>query len=224
MRWRVSNRNRGFLLLTIALSAFLAITAIAAFRLKPLLAQMAKAKVSNSVTRVVCDAVNEAVNSGKICYNELVSFEKDYEGHVTALHSNMAACNRLQSEILDTIVERMGEISSRELSIPLGNLTGSPLLAGRGPRFHIKMESMGSSSARFENEFISAGINQTRHQIILHIDVYVTILLPGATTVAKVSNAITVAETVIVGSVPQTYTYFTTEPGSLMEDAKDLVL
>ena len=86
------------------------------------------------------------------------------------------------------------------------------------------MESVGSSTAWFENQFISAGINQTRHNIVLHIDVDVSILLPGFTAVTRVSNSFTVAETVIVGSVPDTYTYFATAPDAYEEDAKNYIL
>ena len=86
------------------------------------------------------------------------------------------------------------------------------------------MESVGSSSARFENLFTSAGINQTSHRIVLHIDVSLAILLPGFTAATKVSNAVTVAETIIVGNVPETYTYFSTNPSDGIEDQKDYVL
>ena len=86
------------------------------------------------------------------------------------------------------------------------------------------MESVGSSSAWFENQFADAGINQTRHEIVLHVDVAVSILLPGVTTAARVANAVTVAETVIVGNVPQTYTYFSTQPETYQEDLKDYIL
>ena len=212
------------LLALLTAAGLLLLTAAAAMRLKPLLERMATSRVSSSVTRVVSDAVDQAIRSGDIQYHALVSYEKDREGRITALHSNMAACNRLQSAILDQIVEGIGEVSSRDLSIPIGNLTGSALLAGRGPRIRVRMESLGSSTAYFENQFASAGINQTRHQIVLHVDVYVTILLPGITTATKVSNEMTVAETVIVGTVPETYTYFSTEPSALTEDAKDHIL
>ena len=83
---------------------------------------------------------------------------------------------------------------------------------------------MGSSSANFENAFTTAGINQTKHQIVLNIDVTVSILLPGFSTATTVSNAVTVAETVIVGSVPDTYTYFSSNPESVVTDVKDYVL
>ena len=86
------------------------------------------------------------------------------------------------------------------------------------------MESIGSSSSEFRNQFETAGINQTRHQIILQIDVTISILLPGFTTATNVSSAVTVAETVIVGSVPESYTYFHTTDTDYVEDAKDHVL
>ena len=112
---------------------------------------------------------------------------------------------------------------TRELAIPLGSLTGSPLLAGRGPLLHIKMQSVGSSSAHFENAFASAGINQTRHEIRLVVDVYVSVLLPGFSTVTKVTNRCAVAETVIVGSVPDTYTYFDTRE-DMSSTAEDFIM
>ena len=196
----------------------------AAGQMKPLLTRLATTRVSNTVNRIVIEAVDESIRNGEIRYTQLISLEKDTEGKITAVHSNMAAFNRLQAEILDLILARIDQVSARELSIPVGTLTGSALLAGRGPRISVRMESVGTSSARFDNEFSSAGINQTRHQIILHIDVSVTILLPGFSAATKVSNAVTVAETVIVGGVPNTYTYFSTTPDTYEEDLKDYIL
>ena len=121
------------------------------------------------------------------------------------------------------VPQRLSEVSTRELAIPLGSLTGSPLLAGRGPLLHIKMQSVGSSSAHFENAFASAGINQTRHEIRLVVDVYVSVLLPGFSTVTKVTNRCAVAETVIVGSVPDTYTYFDTRE-DMSSTAEDFIM
>lgn len=193
-------------------------------RMRPLLESLATTRVSNTVNRIIFEAVNEAIQEGEISYEELISMEKDLDGKITAVHSNMAAFNRLQAQILDLILARIDQVSARELSIPVGTLTGSALLAGRGPRISVRMESVGSSSARFENRFESAGINQTNHQIVLDIDVSIAILLPGFTTATTVSTAVTVAETVIVGAVPETYTYFSTAPETYEEDLKDYIL
>ena len=171
-------RALAFLLMALALTVLF----IAATQMRPLLESMATTRVSNTVTRIVSEAVYEAIEKGELQYDGLVSFEKDTEGHITAVQSNMAAFNHLQAEILDTVLTRISQVPTGDLSIPIGSLTGSTLLAGRGPRITVRMESVGSSEANFRNAFTSAGINQTKHQIILTVDVSVSVLLPGFRT------------------------------------------
>ncbi|WP_295753203.1 sporulation protein YunB [uncultured Oscillibacter sp.] len=223
-RRRITRRTLWSVLAFSTVALLLTLMLFATTQMRPLLTSLATTRVSNTVNRIVSEAVDEAIESGNISYSDLITFEKDKDGRITAIYSNMAAFNRLQSKILDIILARIDQVSARELSIPLGSLTGSVLLAGRGPRISVRMESVGSSSARFENEFTSAGINQTKHQIVLNIDVAVSILLPGFSAATTVSNAVTVAETVIVGSVPDTYTYFSSTPENYVSDAKDYIL
>lgn len=223
-RRRIDRRTLLRALALFLVAGVLTLAVVASVQMRPLLVSLATTRVSNAVTGIVSQAVSESIAAGELSYNDLVSFEKDNEGKITAVRSNMSAFNHLQAEILDTILERIGQTSARELSIPVGTLTGSTLLAGRGPRVSVRMESVGSSEAHFQNAFTSAGINQTKHQIILNIDVYVSILLPGFTTATKVSNSFIVAETVIVGSVPESYTYFSTDPETYEEDLKDYIL
>lgn len=223
-RYRMDRRVSRKLTLFLVFVGILLILIYAMIQLQPMIERLATTRVSNTVNRIVYEAVNEAIDSGQISYEQLIQFEKDNDGKVTMVTSNMAAFNRLQAQILDIILTRIDQVSARELSIALGSLTGSPLLAGRGPRIHVRMESVGSSTARFLNEFQSAGINQTKHRIILEIDVYVSILLPAMTTATKVSNHITVAETVIVGAVPDSYTYFSSPGTTYEDDIKDYIL
>ena len=219
----LTRRAAARLILTLALLALIGMLAVAGTQMKQLLTKLAVTRVTNTVNRIVTQAVNETIDSGEIRYDDLISFEKDNDGKITAVKSNMPEFNRLQSKILNVILERISEVSTRDLSIPLGSLTGANLLAGRGPLVSVRMQSVGSSTAHLENRFVSAGINQTKHQIFLDVDVSVAILLPGFSTATQVSNAFTVAETVIVGTVPETYTYFSSaEP--LEPDAKEYVL
>lgn len=226
-RWhylRLSTRGRVTVWLTVSGLLVATFCVVALVHMKPILSNLAEARVNNTVNRIVVAAVHDAVDKGIIHYDELVSLEKDEIGRVTALRSNMGAVNRLQSAVADDILQRLGEISTSELTIPLGTLTGSPLLAGRGPSIRVRMQAVGSVSAGFRNEFTDAGINQTKHQILLRVDVHMAILLPGFTTSTLVSNEIAVAETVIVGGVPESYTYFSTLPDELQEYAEDYIM
>ena len=221
---RLTGRQKVLVWCTLLLAALAALTAAAVLHMRPIVVDLATARTSNMVNRIVVAAINDAVDSGRIDYGRLVSFDKDANGHVTALKSNMAEFNRLQASISDDILQRMADVSTTDLSIPIGTLTGSPLLAGRGPCLHVRMQSVGTATARFDNQFSSAGINQTRHRILLDVDVHVSILLPGLTTYTKVSNEISVAETVIVGGVPDTYTYFSTTPDEIEHYADEYII
>ena len=205
-------------ILTVLLAGVL--TVVVMSHLRSVLSGLAVTRVSNTVNRVVTAAVNDTINSGAVAYNDLITFEKNGEGQITALQTNMAAFNRVQTAIVDDVLSRLSEVSTTDLAIPLGTLTGTALLAGRGPVFRVRMQFVGSSTARFENEFTEAGINQTKHRIILSVDVSVSILLPGFSTYTKVSNDFTVAETIIVGTVPGSYVYF----NGTGEEAEDYVM
>ena len=221
---RLTGRQKALIWITLVFALLLGLTIAAVLHMKPIVVNLATARTSNTVNRIVVAAINDAVDSGRIDYGRLVDFDKDTEGRVTALKSNMAEFNRLQEANADDILQRMAEVSTTDLSIPIGTLTGSPLLAGRGPCLHVRMQSVGTATARFDNQFSSAGINQTRHRIILDVDVHVSILLPGLTTYTKVSNEISVAETVIVGGVPDTYTYFSTTPDEIEHYADEYII
>ena len=208
MHRTLSRRDKLLLTLAAAALALLALALVAMSHLRPILTSLATARVANSVTRIVTAAVNETVYEDDVDYDSLIALEKGADGRIVAVKSNMAEFNRLQSEILANVLERMADVDTRELSIPVGTLPGSPLRAGRGPAVTVRMQSVGAPSAHFDNEFTDAGINQTRHRIVLVVDVTVGILLPGFSTATRVSNEFNVAETVIVGTVPESYTYF----------------
>lgn len=214
---RLSRRQRWAIWLTLTGIVLLTGLTVILCQLRPVLTSMASARVSNSVNRIVVAAVDEAIRNGEINYDHFVTFEKDDAGRVTALRSNVAEVNRMQSTIAEEILKRLSEVSTSELRIPIGTLTGSALLSGRGPSITVRMQTVGSAGAVFRNEFSAAGINQTRHQILLEVDVYMTILLPGIRTSTTVSNEIAVAETVIVGNVPQSYTYFSAAPEDIVD-------
>ena len=200
----------GRLALLLLLLALFVAAAFGIQRMQGLLQELAVARVSNSVSRIVSEAVGDAISDGSFQYDRMIAFETDKEGRITAVKSNMTEFNRLQTVVLDEVLARISEISTRELAIPIGSLTGSALLSGRGPRITIRMQSVGSSTAKLRNEFTSSGINQTRHQIVMDVDVRISVLLPGCVTSVPVSQSFSVAETVLVGAVPENYTYFST--------------
>ncbi len=179
-----------------------------AYRISPLVEEMAVAEVRNEVTTAVNHAIAERMSEGELTYHKLVSVEKDSTGEVSAIVTNMSYINQLQAKLSNSIITEVSKKETAELYIPSGNLIGGVLFSGRGPGIPVKIVSVGAVSTNFRNVFESTGINQTLHQIVLDVLVTVSILLPGNTVSAEVEASVTVAETVLVGDVPESYMYF----------------
>lgn len=175
-------------------------------RLRPVLLELALAQTANQLTAVI----DRAVASQAVSYGELVTLERAENGEIAALSSNMARANVLRAELLDAALDALSGLGELEMSIPLGTILGFDLFSGRGPCVKVKSLYTGTASAEFENQFSSAGINQTCHQIFFQIHADITVLLPGRQHKTQVTGEVCIAETVIVGKVPETYLYLET--------------
>ena len=173
--------------------------------LRPTLTALAQAKVENTVTRIVNDAVSGTLASEAIAYSDLVTLEKDAAGQVSLLAANTAQLNALRTEILDQVLTQVEQLDSQELGVPLGGLTGFAAASALGPVLPVRVLTAAVPAADFENVFTSAGINQTLHQIMLHIRVECTLLIPGGTVDTAVETRVCAAETLLVGQVPDAY-------------------
>ncbi len=180
-------------------------------KINPMLEGMARAMVDNVASNTINEAIDAQIANGSIDYDRLVLFEKDLDGRITAIKTNMTEVNRLKTQVLDIINDTLLEISTDELKIPLGNLIVPEVFSGRGPGIPVMILSISTSDASFRNAFSSAGINQTCHQIILMVEVGITVLLPTDTMTVEIESEMVVAETVIVGDVPTSYASFGTE-------------
>ncbi len=182
----------------------LAFLSASAMFLKDLSSQIAVSDASDIVTVQINKVIAELMTERDYGSDYFVSLEKNERGEVTAVSSNMARINALSAQILDRVV---GKTDNRTLTveIPLGNLTGVSLLMGRGPAVPVRIIVLTSSRVEFSNSIVTAGINQTKHQINLEVKVDIDILIPWATESAQVVTEILIADTIIVGQVPETY-------------------
>ena len=189
------------LLFLAALSLFLAGAAVF---LKDISCQIAVSDARDIVTVQVNEAIARIMADGAYDEDSFVSFEKDAAGEITAVSANMARINALSAEILHEVVDAT-ENRTLRVSIPLGNLTGISLLMGRGPAVPVQIIMLTSSRVEFQNNIITAGINQTQHQIDLQVLVDIDILIPWGTENAQVVTDVMIADTVVVGKVPESY-------------------
>ena len=172
--------------------------------LRPVLAAAARYQVRSQVTAAVEQWAARDLQERGVDYSDFVTITRNEAGEITALCADMARLNLLRAELSAHLLERL-EDSQLELTIPVGSLLPLEPTWARGPELHLRALALGTASAEFESEFTSAGINQTRHRLWLELSVPVTVLLPGGGEELTVDSRLCVAETVIVGQVPQTW-------------------
>lgn len=202
-RWRRYGRGyriRWKAVLIIAL--FLGIIILLDGQLRPIIKSIATNEARIKSVDTINDAVLNELRENKVSYNDLVTVERNQSGEVLAITTNMVQMNELKATVIHSVQEQLGD-GHKDIGVPLGTLLGNDFLHGRGPKVPLRVTLAGNVNADFKSSFESAGINQTKHQIYLNIHTSVYSFIPGFDTTTEVETNIPVAETIIVGEVPQ---------------------
>jgi sporulation protein YunB len=152
---------------------------------------------------IINSIVLKEISENPVSYDNLVHIDRDADGKVLSITSDVLKMNQLKSKIILDVQSGLNGSTASSVDIPLGTLLGGNLFHGRGPNLNMKVTLAGNVKADFKSYFESAGINQTRHRIYLNVGTSVYSFLPGFDATTDVNTDVLVAETVIVGSVPE---------------------
>lgn len=202
MRWWIRRITR-IVLIVMLIGALLLL--LLRKKYDAVIVELTQTQVTNSTSDLINDAIAEQIANGKIEYDRIVYFEKDLNGKITALKTNIGEVNKLKTDTLNIINDEILATDHSEMGIPLGSLFLPELFSGKGPEIPVKILSIRNSDATFESTFAHAGINQTLHQIRMCVLVDVAVLVLGQTVTFTVNSEVVIAETIIVGAVPDTF-------------------
>lgn len=174
-------------------------------RYRDVIADLARTQVMNTTSDLANDAIGKQIDIGNITYDRIVYFEKDLNGKITALKTNMSEVNRLKTNLLNLINDEILAMDSDHLGIPIGSLVLPELFGGKGPAIPIQILTIRNSEANFFSEFSQAGINQTLQKLNMQVSVDVAVLVLGKVEDFTISSQVVIAETVIVGQVPEMF-------------------
>ncbi len=186
-------------------------------QLMPLIKRYAAMVAERNATLYINEAVTDLLASQTDWYGQLMTVTEDVDGNVKSMSADIAKINLLKSQITQEIVSRTASVEFQQLAIPLGTVIGGSFFTGRGPRLPIRVSTSGSVLSTLYSEFGDAGINQTNHQIYLNITVRFFVAIPSLYySTVDVSSVFLIAESVLVGDVPDSYT-------SVNDDRSDLI-
>ncbi len=175
-------------------------------RVNPILKTMTSVQAGYIANIAIDQAAAEVLAESDIMYDRLISLNTLSDGTVCSMTANIREMNKFKTNISKAIQDKILDYCEREISIPLGTLTGIDLFSGRGPSVRMKIQLYGNVTANLRSDFEGAGINQTRHRIICDVKVGVSAVIPGCSSYTEVVNSFTVSETVLLGRVPESFT------------------
>ena len=205
--------RRALLLLLLLLALFLLIDR----NFRPLVFSLAEARSAAMASQVLSGALAEAIEDG-ITYEDLMNVKMDQSGQVALLSANTMAMNRLATRAGDAALRRLNNMSSERVTVPLGAVLGTTLFSGSGPGVPVSIVPIGSIFTDFATEFEACGINQTRHKVYLQVTANIRIVIPTGAKTTQVSANMLVAESIIVGRVPEGFVGY-----DLTEEELDMV-
>ncbi len=170
----------------------------------PVIIEYSIAKTRSLSQKAVEEAVYQTINQGFI-YDDLINITHDENGDVMYISTNSLQINLLARDLAKNSQKQLETMGNTGIDIPLGTFTGMPIFVGRGPEINIKLLPIGSISCKFSSEFLDAGINQTNHKIYLTVTTNVSIILPTANETVQTTSQLMIAESIIVGKIPDTY-------------------
>ncbi|MCI2160473.1 MAG: sporulation protein YunB [Oscillospiraceae bacterium] len=186
----------------LAIVAVVGIIIVLEFQLKPLMRDLAALEAKRYAAQMVSVAVQKELESSGVSYSDFAVIQRDTNGKVLSISSNVVKMNELKSHLVETVQYTLSDQGNEDLTVPLGTLLGGELFHGRGPGIPLRVTLSGNVTAEFHNIFEDAGVNQTRQQIDLELSAQLYAYLPGVDSTTDFSTDVPVAETVIVGEVP----------------------
>lgn len=171
---------------------------------KPTIISIGETKAKAMLTQVVNDVVREKFTED-VQSGNLLNIKTDDEGKVTMVQADSAAMTRLSYDLAGRIQSRIKHMDEEKVMVPVGTILGSQILSQTGPKMNLKVLPLGTTQIAFTTEFEETGINQTKYKVYLVVKSKAKVLVPFSTNNIDVETVLLVAETIIVGDVPQTY-------------------
>ncbi|WP_158099381.1 sporulation protein YunB [Pseudoflavonifractor sp. An85] len=204
-RWKQHPVQRVALPAVIALLLVWGVFAFFSEHLRPMVETVAKSQATNLISVTVSQVVEQCMSQQGLSYNDLMEMHQQEENGTITVTGRTTVIQQLRNDITQALVEQLENLDSGQLGVPLGNLTGWMLFSGLGPKLRVTIDSVGDVVTQVYNQFDSAGINQTHHQVLMDVSVTVHLFIPGEITSVTVDTTVCLAETIFLGTVPNSY-------------------
>lgn len=201
---RKSRKNKRTAIILSIIAAIVGISIYIDICLRPVVITVAQYQVQSLINKAVNNAIIVVMEETQYTYDDLVDVVKNYDMEIVSVNYNSLHVNKLRSELVKATIEETQKLPVTNVYIPIGNITNIDILQNKGPKLKFTITPSSYVEADVESVFQNTGINQINHQIFITLKVTANALIPNYSTSVYSENKVCVAETVIIGEVPNT--------------------
>ena len=153
---------------------------------------------------VVSKTVDETQAQLNVSYNSLIISDKT-DNSEGSIEVNAPLINSIKSSIVTLAGDKLSDYRNLETCFQLGSITGSAILSNRGPDIPIYCDFYSYVNTEIVSKFISAGLNQTLHRVMLKVTTKYCLMIINDRYEDAVTSDYCLGESVIVGKIPSYY-------------------
>lgn len=174
---------------------------------KPVAIMQAEHYARLSTEKVISRTVADYLESSRFTYGDFVAVLYDENGKAVSVEAIPYNINKAQSELTMLINNNFDKSRQTYTEIPVGSLTDSYMLAGKGPKIRVRICPSGNASVKLRSTFSSAGINQTCHRISAVVTAQTESSIPLYSFDTEMTFEFLLAESILIGNVPDLAPY-----------------
>lgn len=119
----------------------------------PIFVASCRTAAGSKATHIVNEEVDKVMN--QYSYDELMNIEKDNNGKIILMKSNVVLINKIISMIVNNIQTQIDNTPRTTVYINYGSVSGISMLKMFGPQFDIELETAGKINTKVKSEFES---------------------------------------------------------------------
>ena len=220
-----SNRRLRITRLLASFCAALLLVASLSFYIEYRLRNVAVNFAKNSVLSVLSSAINTAairlIRENGLTYDSVSNLSRDADGKVVSVEINTNEINRFKAALAEEVQKELSEINNITVKVPLLSAFGIYYTYLSYPKISYTIGTATVVSTNFKSQFYDAGINQVLHRISVSVETAGNLAMPGRDERIDEITEFTVAETVIVGAVPDAFTSIDYATEDVVDDVFD---
>ena len=155
------------------------------------------------------EAVVSVLSTENIEYNDISHIMTNADNDIKGIEIDGKNANLLKSKILISINKSIPQKEIYTVDIPLGTVLCNNVFGGGGPTVPFNSQISSGCNIDFKSDYESVGVNQTRHRIVLDVNLSGVILILGKQKSYSTKTTFIIAETIISGTTPQTFANIT---------------